>query len=82
MLAAALGPLQRRKNWALWFFLGHALAVQAGYFASAAIIPAGRPSRTDNILYAISAAMSAAGLAESWRQLHNGHDAASERGRP
>jgi hypothetical protein len=70
VLAAAIGPFQRRQAWTLWIFLGHLLAVQAGYFASAAIIPAGRPrSRTDNVLYAISTAMSAAGLAPAWQQL-------------
>jgi hypothetical protein len=70
VLAAAIGPLQRRQAWTLWIFLGHLLAVQAGYFASAAIIPAGSPrSRTDNVLSAISTAMSAAGLAAAWQQL-------------
>jgi hypothetical protein len=72
VLAAAIGPFQRRKAWTLWIFLGHLLAVQAGYFASAAIIPAGRPaSRADNVLYAISTAMSAAGLAAAWQQLRH-----------
>jgi len=70
VLAAAIGPLQRRKAWTLWIFLGHLLAVQAGYFASAAVLPDGRPrSRTDNVLYAISAGMSAAGVAAAWQQL-------------
>jgi hypothetical protein len=70
VLAAAAGPLQRRKAWTMWIFGGHLAAVQAGYFAAAAILPAGRPrSRTDNILYAVSTAMSAAGFALAWRQL-------------
>ena len=72
VLAAAIGPFQRRKAWTLWIFLGHLLAVQAGYFASAAIIPAGRPpNRTDNVLYAVSTAMSTAGLAAAWQQLRH-----------
>ena len=72
VIAAALGPLQRRKAWTLWIFIGHLLAVQAGYFASAAVLPDGRPpSRTDNVLYAISTGMSAAGVATAWRQLRH-----------
>ena len=72
VLATAIGPLQRRKAWTLSIFLGHLLAVQAGYFASAAILPEGRPaSRTDNVLYAVSTAMSAAGVATAWRQLRH-----------
>lgn len=72
VLAAAVGPLQQRKAWTLWIFGGHLAAVQAGYFASAAILPAGRPrSRTDNVMYAISTAMSAAGVALAWRQLRH-----------
>lgn len=85
VLAAAIGPLQRRKAWTLWIFLGHLLAVQAGYFASAAILPEGRPaSRTDNVLYAVSTAMSAAGVATAWRQLRHwsaqGQQASSQNG--